>query len=328
MDLSLLILALLVCLVASFVFSGSETGIYTLSRIRVDMEADQGHRPARMVRMLLRDESALLITILIGNNLAIELASHVGDSLLGSLPGAGGLDPAWRALLLTLALTPPLFLLGEALPKELYRRRAHSMVYPTVPLILTARWLLWPIERVLRLLTATLERLFALGSNRVTLGGRRERLAAMLAEGRRHGVLNERAEALASNALQLRTLPVSHAMVPWDEVQYVSRAQSNEDLYRVVCESRFTRLPVVDEHGHLEGYIHQLEVLSAGPDSPVLSHLRRVSAMPVDTPVDRAILHLRGGGRRGAAVGSAHEPVGWVTLKDLVEEISGEVVGL
>ena len=328
MDLFLWLLALLLCLVASFIFSGSETGIYTLSRVRVDMQADQGHRPARMVRMLLRDESALLITILIGNNLAIELASYVGDHLLGASPRIESLDPAWRALLLTLVLTPLLFMLGEALPKELYRRRAHSMVYPTVPLILIARWVLWPFERVLRLLTASLEHLFGLGSGRVASGGRRERLIALLAEGRRHGALHERAEALARNALQLRTLPVTHAMVPWDEVQKVNRTQTDEELHRLVSESRFTRLPVVDEDGRLEGYVHQLEVLAAGAEIPVLSHLRRVSALPADTPVDRAILHLRGEGRRGAVVGSVEEPLGWVTLKDLVEEISGEVVGL
>ena len=328
MDLFLWLLVLLLCLVASFVFSGSETGIYTLSRIRVGMEADQGHRPARMVRMLLGDESALLITILIGNNLAIELASHVGDHLLGVSLGGYDLDPALRALLLTLILTPLLFMLGEALPKEIYRRRTHSMVYSTVPLILTARWVLWPFERVLRLLTAFLEPLFGLGPGRVASGGRAERLTALLAEGRRHGALHERAEALARNALQLRTLPVSHAMVPWEEVQMVRSDQGDEDLYRQVSESRFTRIPVVDGSGRLEGYVHQLEVLSAGPESTVLSHIRRVSALPADTPVDRALLHLRGGGRRGAVVGTVEEPVGWVTLKDLVEEISGEVVGL
>ena len=328
MDIFIWLFVMLLCLVASFVFSGSETGIYALSRIRVGMEADQGHRPARMVRMLLRDESALLITILIGNNLAIELASHVGDHLLGESLGAYPMGPAMRTLLLTLILTPLLFMFGEALPKEIYRRRAHSMVYTTVPLILLARWIFWPFERVLRLLTASLEHLFGLGPGRVGSWGRAERLTALLAEGRRHGALHERAEALARNALLLRTLPVSQAMVPWDEVQLVHLDRGAEDLYRQVSESRFTRLPVVDGSGKLQGYVHQLEVLAAGPESPVLSHLRRVSALPADTPVDRALLHLRGGGRRGAVVGTVDGPVGWVTLKDLVEEISGEVVGL
>lgn len=328
MDVFIWLFALLLCLVASFVFSGSETGIYTLSRIRVGMEADQGHRRARMVRVLLGDESALLITILIGNNLAIELTSHVGDHLLSASLGTVVLGPALQALVLTLILTPLLFMLGEALPKEIYRRRAHAMVYSTVPLIVTARWILWPFERVLRLLTAALEHLFGLGAGRVASGSRAERLTALLAEGRRHGALHEHAEALARNALLLRTLPVSHAMVPWEKVQMVRRDRGDEDLYRQVSESRFTRLPVVDGSGRLEGYVHQLEVLAAGPKSPVLSHLRRVSALPADTPVDRALLHLRGEGRRGAVVGTMEEPVGWVTLKDLVEEISGEVVGL
>ncbi len=332
MEVFLLVLALGLCVVVSFVFSGSEIGIYTLSRIRLDMEADEGHSGARIVRMLLRDESALLITILIANNLAIELASSLSDNLLGrcidALASDVVLSPGTRALVLTLVLTPLLFLWGEALPKEIFRRRAHSMVYPSVPLIFALRWILWPLERVLRLLTLILEWSFGLGRGQVALGGQRERLVAVLAEGRRQGALHERAEALAHGALRLRNLPIAEAMIPWDQVHSLCSEWSEETLRTQVAESRWTRLPVVDGRGSLQGYVHQLEVLAAGTESSVLSHLRSLPTLPAETPVDRALLHLRGGARRGAVVGTVENPLGWVTLKDLLEEISGDLVGL
>ena len=52
-------------LFASGVFSGSETGLYSVSRSRLDLEADDGRRGARLVRRLANRRAAILVTILI-----------------------------------------------------------------------------------------------------------------------------------------------------------------------------------------------------------------------------------------------------------------------
>lgn len=324
MDTLVELLLLAVCVAASFLYSGSETGLYSLSRIRVDLEADHGRRTAAIVRRLLRDEPALLITILIGNNLANQLATHFGDELAAGLD----LSPAAQALLVALVLSPVLFLLGEGLPKELFRRRPHGLTYPAAPFVLASRLAYWPLERLLRGLSLVLERGFGLSRGDSAVLGGRDRLAALFAEGRRQGALSARAETLARNALQLRSIPLSHAMVPWSKVGVLERERAPEGHFARVRDSRWTRLPVVGPGGAFEGYVHQLEVLAAGPDRPVLTHLRSMPVLAPDTPVDRALLTLRGGGHRAAVVGTAQDPVGLVTLKDLVEEISGDLVGL
>ena len=315
---------LFLCLAASFLYSGAEIGFYSLSRVRVELEAGQGGRAVRRVSRLLRDEPALLITLLIGNNVALELATLQGDRLF---EGAG-FEPWQHALLVTLVLSPVFFLLGEALPKDLYRRRPHAMTYPSSLLVWISRWAFWPLERLLRGISSGIARVLGLGSGRMPLVGERERLAAFLAEGRRLGALHERAEALALNALKLRTIPISRAMVPWGQVQVLHRGASNAELFERVRESRRTRLRVGDEEGRYEGYVHQLEVLAAGAESKVLGTLRALPVLSADTPVDRALSQLRAGGRRAAVVGTAEKPLGLVTLKDLVEEISGDLVGL
>lgn len=324
MEVALNLVLLGLCVAASALYSGSEIGIYSLSRVRVELEADQGNRSAGVVRRLLGDETALLITILIGNNLALELASHLGDDLVGN----AGLEGGLAALVVTLVLGPVLFLGGEALPKELFRRRPHGLTYPAARFVWVSRGVFWPLERLLWGLSAVLERLLGVGRGRGAAARGRERLVALLAEGRRLGALHERAEVLARNALTLRSTPISRAMVPWERVLRLEREVPADELFELVRRSHWTRLPVVDGRGHLAGYVHQLEVLGAGPASPVLDHLRSMLILPADTPVDRALLTLRGGGQRAAVVGSEREPLGLVTLKDLVEEISGDLVGL
>lgn len=317
--------ALAACLASSAAYSGSETGMYGMSRVRVDLEARRGRRAARATRWLLRNEGALLVTILIGNNLAIELATHFTQELLPAAHHGTSVG----ALYVTIFLSPVLFLFGEVLPKELFRRRPHARMRPVVPFIVLSRILYWPLELVVSTLTWAVGRAFGLPGTTRSLSRGRELVRVFLAEGRRTGALSHRAEVLAQNALNLKSTPIERAMVPWGSVSFLERSTDQEIAFETVRSSRFSRLPVVDEDGAVLGYVHQLDVLAAGPEAPVLKDLHALPTFAPDMPVDRALLALRGTGRRAAIVGSSEAaPIGILTLKDLVEEISGELVGI
>ncbi len=324
MELIGLLVVLLLCLAASFVYAGAETGFYTLARAQVELDAARGTRPARWVRWLLKDESALLVTLLVGNNLALELLSGVGDSLLDGF----ALPAALRATAVTLLMTPIVFLLGEALPKDLFHRRPLALTYLVAGIVVASRIAYWPLERLLRGSTWLLERLLGVGPGGGAARPGRERLLSLLEEGARQGALPERARRLAENALGLGSTPISHCMTPWSQVLSLKRTAEEAQLRRETEGSRWTRLPVVDEGGAFVGYVHQLEVLAAGGEQPVLAHLRPLPVLPADTPADRALSRLRGAGVRAAVVGSAERPEGLVTLKDLVEEITGDLSGI
>lgn len=344
--------ALLLLLVGlSATYSGSETGFYSLSSVQVDIDARSGDRRAALMRWLLRNESALLITILIGNNLALELATHVAEAMAKELLGSD--DPATVALVVTAALTPLVFLFGEALPKDVFRQRPHGTTALAAPIIALSRVVFWPLERALRLVTLALERALGLGAAEVAPVVGRAAVLGFIAEGRRHGVVSERAETLAANALRLRTIPVSESMVPWAEVACLDREGSPERLFDQVRDSRYSRLPVLSaQEGHVqvEGYVHQMEILhrwnasraaaaegaeAALPD--VLEQIRPLPRLARDVSVDRALNTFAASGRRIALVVSeeaAREQgplpreaiLGLVSVNDLLERISHEVV--
>lgn len=342
--------ALLFLLVGlSATYSGSETGFYSLSSVQVDIDARSGSRRAVLMRWLLRNESALLITILIGNNLALELATHVAESMTVKLLGSN--DPATVALVVTAALTPLVFLFGEALPKDVFRQRPHGTTALVAPIIAISRVVFWPLERALRLFTLALERILGLGPEVTAPVGGRAAVLGFIAEGRRHGVLSERAEALAANALRLRAIPVSESMVPWSEVACLDRGAPAEELFSRVRESRFSRLPVLEPEGDLlriEGYVHQMEILhrwnalgsSSGEDGELPEVLKQIRPLPrvaQDVPVDRALNTFAASGRRIALVVTAEAAkesgplpqdaiLGLVSVNDLLERISHEVV--
>lgn len=324
------LLLLMLCVGASAVYSGSEIGFYSLSRAQMDIEANRGGQRARLVSWLASNDSALLVTILIGNNLALEFATKLGEALLGRAFALT--DHHTQALVVACVLTPIVFLFGEALPKDMFRRRPGAFTRAVSPFLAVSRVLFWPLERVLRLITASLEHALGVKVERTGRLDARESLAIFLSEGRRHGALPARAEELARNALRLRGIPVSRAMVPWGRVTKVVRGSTREEAFEVVRTARASRLPVVSADGAVEGYVHQLDVLQewdpvAEPPDP-FERIRPLERLDAATPVDRALLRLQGLGRRIALVEDAGRPVGIVSLKDLLEEISGDLAAL
>lgn len=308
---------LALALAGSGLFSGGETGIYSLSRWRIEAEARQGVRYARIVQRLLQDDAWLLATILIGNNVANQLGAVAGKGLAVSWGVPDGLEEVAATLL----AAPLFFLFGELLPKDLFRRRPHVLLSYTAPLIAFAKGLFLPLAWPLRLLGSVLERLIGVEAHQLAVVHGRAALLDLF----RETVVDLRTERMARNVLGLRSRRVDRVMVPWRRVEVLPGDEPADRQAQLVRRSRFSRLPVSGASGAVRGYVHQLDVLGAGPEVPPLRHLRPIPVLAPATPLDRALGLLRAAGQRAAVVGTLERPLGLVTLKDLVEEISGEL---
>jgi len=311
---------------ASGVFSGAETGFYSLSRTRVAAGTAGGRglraRLARLARALLRDEVGLLVTLLVANNLVNQAATYAGRGLIEPL----GVPAGGREIALTLLLTPLLFLCGELFPKDLFRRRPHAMVAAVAPAVWGARLLLFPIVVALSGLSRLVERSLGLDSRELArVRGREDAVLELMRERGDHRA--DQVEGMARNVLGLRALRIDRVMIPWRKVLTVALAPraGQPGGFEAVARAPFSRLPVVDAGGVVRGYVHQIEVLSAGPGVSLAEHLHPVIFLEATLPIDRALARMRSSGLRMAAVGSPERPLGIVTVKDLVEEISGEL---
>lgn len=319
-----------IVLAAAFVglegfYSGCETGLYSLSRSRLEVEARHGGRSARVLLGLVRRDAWVLIGMLIGTTLGIELATWSLDHQLEQW----GLGAAARQGVLALVLTPFAFYFGEALPKELYRRRPHRLMARCSAPILASMVVFAPLVLLLRGMTKVVERLFGVVGDRHASGPGRAHLLSVLDEGAGSGGWTPQAVELARNALALRSMPVRGAMIPWAEVERLDldgegATDGDPSLRRAVERSDHTRLPAMRD-GAVAGYVHQLEVLSDAEPRPIADYLRAAPHLEPDLSVHRALVRLRISGGRLAIVGPPEAPVGLVTLKDLLEEISGDL---
>ncbi len=315
----LLVLLAALCLFATGVFAGSETGLYSLSRLRVETDARAGRGRGRLIRRLLQDEASLLATILIGTNLAIELMAR----LTGQLVEGFGIPLGWRELAVTALLTPITLFFAELFPKDLFRRRPHALVGATAPVIAICKGFFLPLTLPVRGMAWLIERFLGITSEALTRAQGREGVLELLHETESNSIPH--VERMARNVLELRGLAIERVMVPWPKVEHVVLGADPAALYKQVARAPNSRLPVVDEQGGVVGYIHQLEALGAGPGVPVTSHLRPLISLEPGVSLDTALVRLRASGQRAALVGQPSRPLGLVSLKDIVEEISGEL---
>lgn len=319
MTVLVLLLLLALCVFAAGLFAGAETGLYSLSRTRLEAESRAGVRSARLIEFLVRDDARLLITLLVGLNIADLVATQLMDRLLEPFALRGSA----QEIVIALCLTPVMLLFGELLPKDQFRRRPHTLVGWTAPILAGVSLLLLPLVLPLRLFTALLFRLFGIGEEELVRVQGREAVIDLLRE--RDEELSPELERMARKVLDLRAIPVESVMVPWRKVQVLRQDLSPESARDHCGRSPFSRLPVLDARGAVVGYVHQLEVLAAAPGTQLSEHLRPLPVLPPGLSIDRALARLRASGQRAAIVGALTRPLGLVTLKDLVEEISGEL---
>ncbi len=313
-------------LALSAVFSGIEIGCYSLNRVRLDLRAMQTppDRSARVMRDELSRPDRILATLLIANNIAHYFLAMGATN---ALAGAGLSD---RAVLIVsnLTLTPLIFVFGEALPKEIFRIEADRLAYPFAFALRVLRVALTVtgVLPAVGVITRSFERVTGLPPQR--LADARQRIAQLLKEGAVAGMLSESQVTLLDRAMVFRAVTVGDEMIAWAKVRSLPLDSSRNIVRRLIGESVHARLPVTDRTGRVVGIVRQLD-LHLRPEAPLQALLRAPVRLRRTNSVREALVELRrSDSKLGVVEDAAGRPVGIVTLKDLVEPLTGELADL
>lgn len=320
MNTALLVLPLLLAIAFSFYFSGMETGIYVLNRVRLRLRAERGRKRALRVFEMLRRPQLLISTILIGNHLANFLATSFSQVLVLALFQVS--DPE---LLNTILLSPLLFLSGEIIPKNFFRTRGNRLVVRhSLPLWIALRTLL-PVTLLLRAL-GRLTRALPRSVPAPDAMLERDRLQSLVREVAEEGTLTGDQERMVRNVLRLSTVPVREAMVPIGEADALTEGFDVESLLAASAVRAHTRLPVRRADG--SGYLGVVSVLDLvyRPELSAAELVREAPRVKEGHSVERALRRLRRDRQvMGLVCDEDGRVTGLITVKDLVEEVSGEL---
>ncbi|MCH8165890.1 MAG: DUF21 domain-containing protein [Planctomycetes bacterium] len=308
--------------VLSALFSGLETGLYTLNRVRLLVRAGRRDRSAMRLHGELEHPNRLLTTLLLGNNIANYLGTFGVAAILNQL----GFNALLSVVINAAILIPVLFVLGETLPKDLFRTHTDRWSYAWSGFLVACRrlftWIgLVPIVQVFGTLVSRV-----IGSDAALEPTARQRISQLIKEGVGVGVLSESQTTLADRALAMRDRTVSTEMIPWRNVVTLPLDADHPTRRALMRRRDFTRFPVVDAAGRAVGILSLLDAL-VEPSKPTRQLMTVPMTLEPTMRVREALRTMRSQ-RQSMAIAvdpsSAH-PVGLLTLKDLVEPITGEL---
>ncbi|MEM6392717.1 MAG: CNNM domain-containing protein [Planctomycetota bacterium] len=309
----------------SALYSGMETGAYRINRVRLHIRLQRGDRRVRSLDRLLKNPTLLLATLLIGNN----LANYMGTASLSVILDAQSLAE-WQVILLNTAIvTPMLFVFGEVLPKDLFSRFSDALM-PRLAWVLRASEVVYTalgLVPVVRGFGAAVLRLTGKRES-VRVTHPRRTFHTLVREGVGYGLISDEQSALADRVLQLAGKTVADEMTPWAEAVTVGAGDPVESVWELIDRSGRSRLPVLGDDGRVVGVLNTLEVLFAGREASgevggVMGPVVRLEGeMPLRSGLARMQAEHVG---LAVVVGEDGEPAGLVTVKDLVEPVTGEL---
>ncbi len=307
----------------SALFSGIETGCYTLNRISLAVRVGRRERAARILDGELGRPDRLLATLLVGNN----IANYLSGLGIAAILDRFGFGPFESVALNLLVLLPITFVFAETLPKDLFRTYTDAWTYLFAAYIRVWRVGLTvvPLVPLVSLIGSGVRRWVG-GSDAAALAEPRQRMAKLIREGVHAGVLSEGQTTLADRALALREFTVSGEMTPWHRVAVVALSATAAERASAIARSGSSRLPVVDRAGRVVGVLTALDAI-LDPTRSTAELMRPATCIaPTETAL-AALRSMRADRVRLAIVcePGGHQPLGVVAIKDLVEPVTGSV---
>lgn len=313
---------LVISLLLSAFFSGSETAFTVAGRLAMEVYDRHGRRGARCASRLTRNPTLLFNTTLVGNNLVGVIYASVAAIWLNDMLPRIGVSPAWIFI-----ISPAIVLVfGEILPKTFARELAERWALLVGGPLWLARWLFAPLIMITRASSGGLLRLFGMRDDEgeiqaISLGD----LTGVWGDLHREGTLATEEKLLLDHAIALRDLKIGDIMTPRPEVVALPIEAPVAEAEDTVRKRGFTRLPIFD--GHIDNIIGVLpaQALLAQPAS-LREALRRPLVVPEQAHATRFLTEFRQGRVGLAVVIDEHGgTAGVVTLEDFIEQLVGAI---
>lgn len=323
-SLTTLSLVLVVLILISAFFSGSEIGMMSLNRYRLRYLGKKNNKQAIRVNQMLTRPDRLLSVILIGNTFANIVASMVATLIGQRLYGDAGV------VIATILLTFIILVFSEMAPKTLAALHPQQIAFAASLPLKLLQTLLAPIVQIISSITTLILRLLGVSiekNQREALSG--EELRSVVHEA--GGLLPVEHKSMLLSLLDLELATVEDIMIPKADVVGLDLDQPWHKLLEELETAQHTRLPLYrDTIDNLVGLVHVRSVLNLVLEERLdMDNLLKIADapyfIPEATPLNVQILNFQKVKKRSCFVVDEYgDLLGLVTMEDILEEVVGE----
>jgi len=323
------LLVVVICLLLSAFFAGSETALTASSRASMARLEKQGNRKAGIVNRLLDQRERLLGALLFGNNAVNIAASALATGVLLAWFGNAGVVYA------TVAMTVLVVVFSEILPKTAAFNAPDRIALAVAKPMYWFVWVFGPVLIAVEKLVAWLLKRVGMtvGDDQQVLSAREE-LRGAVDLMHREGDVETLDRDMFGGVLDLRDLVVSDVMIHRTGMITLNADDRPEDVVNAVIASPVTRIPLWrDDPENFVGVLHVKDLLRAlhavDGDASKLDIAALISPpwfVPEMRPVSEQLKAFRRRKTQLALVVDEYGDVeGLVTLEDILEEIVGDI---
>ena len=328
--------AILILLIMSGFFSGSETALTAASRSKLQAKANKGSAGAARALKVTNDNEKLIGSVLLGNNLVNILATALITALFTQMMGENGI------FLATLLMTFLVLVFAEVLPKTYAITNPESAAISVSRSISIFVFIFAPIVSFVRLLVRGVLWIFGVATDPDTnVLAVRDEIAGALTLGHQEGVVEKEDRDRILGALDLSDRAVEEIMLHRSGIEMIDVSLPPDEILSQCLESAHTRLPLYRGNPeNIVGVIHAKDLARAmvklTRDSKnrdkalaqfkVLDVAMKPYFVPETTPLDDQMRQFLKRHTHFALVVDEYGALqGLITLEDILEEIVGEI---
>lgn len=324
---------ILVCLVFSAFFSGTEIAFVSASKLQIELQSQQGRLAGRILAFFTQKPSRLINTALVGNTVAlviygIFMASVLEPLIAAQLPENFN-SQSTVVILQTMLSTLIVLMTAEFTPKSIFLLNPNSLLnllaVPMIIIFFIMFPVVWLIEQMSKFIIIYVLRQ-PYSEDRQVFG--LTDLSNYVKQNTRDDIKKSKVELdtkIFNNALEFKTVRIRECMIPRTEISAVDIQDSVEDLKAEFIESGHTKILVYRESiDDVIGYCHVLDLFKKPKD--IESMLSPIIIVPETMLANELMIQfIQERKSLALVVDEFGGTSGIVSLEDVIEEIFGEI---
>jgi Mg2+/Co2+ transporter CorB len=317
-------LTLIILLIISAFFSGSETGMMSLNRYRLRHQRKKSSGARRAAKLLAMPDR-LIGLILIGNNAVNILAAIIANML--AIIYVGEAAAPWVA---TASLTIAVLVFSEVTPKTIAAQNPEWFAFKASHILKPLLQLMTPLVWMVNKLTNAVVALLGFDPNKDRDDGLDTEELKSLVDVSGHK-LSDSNQGMLRGILDLESVTVEDIMIPRSEIKGLDLDDSIDELMSSIISSEYTRQPLYE--GDINNIVGIFHVRKANhllrSENVTHNAIKRFAEeayfIPESTTLTTQLLNFKKHRSRFAVVVDEYGEVqGLVTLEDILEEIVGD----